>query len=70
MFKHFDQLCYTRLSWDKPVLTRVDLLENVMFDVTEHATLEGFGDKGKQRDWTIVLHVRFDAAFIYRHNIR
>ena len=43
------------------MLTRVDLLENVMFDVTEHATLEGFGDKGKQRDWTIVLHVRFDA---------
>ena len=37
------------------MLTRVDLLKNMMLDVMENATLEDFGDKGKQRDWTVVL---------------
>jgi hypothetical protein len=38
---------------EKPELTRVDLLINMMLDVMENATLENFGVKEKKRDWTV-----------------
>ena len=53
------------------MLARVDLLKNIMMlDVMENATLEDFGDKGKQRDWTVVLDIGFLTPFVYWYDIR
>jgi hypothetical protein len=52
------------------VLTRVDLMKSMMFDVKENATLKDFEDKGKQQDWTVVLYIGFLAQFVYWYDIR